>query len=107
MELVPVLGRIHVEKRVADSVVESPPQRDLARFTVGQLAHDGAMPSDFDVDHDIRFALHVDHFLSKIRLLPSIWSEVLALSVESFNKSIFDGWAHVGESPGHLPVVPN
>ena len=42
-EFVPVLGRVHIEERIADAVVECPAQRDLARLAGNKVGDDRAV----------------------------------------------------------------
>src|SRR5208282_6313288 len=82
-KLLPVLRRVHLEKRIVRAVVERPAQRQLASFSRDHLGDDWSMPRHQDIDRHIRLALDMDDFTPSLRRLPSLRREVLPAGVES------------------------
>src|SRR5882762_10290560 len=80
-------------------------QRQLAGLTREEFGDDGPVAGDGYFNRHIRSALHMDHFVTTLRLIPTLRRLVFALVIELFDIKIFHVWFNVGESPGDPLIV--
>ena len=63
------------------------------------------MARQYYVRNHIRLALHMDYFMTVLRLFPSIWRQILSSGVEGLNVDVLDRGSEIGESPRNSLVV--
>src|SRR5262249_7259183 len=104
-ELVPVLGGIHVEKRIVQAVVESPAQSELAAFAGDQFRDDGTVARDGNVEDHIGSIFDMNDFAAMIEVAPALWRLILAFFVQCLNVQALHRGTYVGESPANSLIV--
>ena len=104
-EFFPVLCGIHVEKRNAQPVVQSPTKCQWPGLARNQFRDQRAVPGDLDVEGYVRLALHVDYFRTVFGLYPTQRCLIRPLGIEVLDVDVRDGRTDIGKSPGDSLVV--
>ena len=85
LELIPVLCRVYIEKRIVQRIVERPAQRDLARLARNEVGDERTMAREGDIDRHVGLSLDVNDFLAVLKRLPAFRRLARALIIHNFD----------------------